>query len=109
MPCHSLVNTDNTSVATSALARNATAGASGRDPNARTLAFLCTATFLIFFQAFMVAPLIPRLADDLDATAQRIGLIVPAYMLAYGMATLLYATDWRPTAGAGVGSCSDRS
>lgn len=46
--------------------------------NARTLAFLCTATFLIFFQAFMVAPLIPRLADDLDASVQHIGLIVPA-------------------------------
>lgn len=51
---------------------------------------MCTATFLIFFQAFMVAPLIPRLADDLDASVQHIGLIVPAYMLAYGAATLLY-------------------
>ncbi len=48
-------------VATPALARNATAVASSRDPNARTLWLLCTATFLIFFQAFMVAPLItPR-------------------------------------------------
>lgn len=56
----------------------------------RLLWVLSTATFLIFFQAFMVAPLIPRLSDDLGVPPRRIGLIVPAYMVAYGVATLVY-------------------
>ena len=49
-----------------------------------------SAAFLIFFQAFMVAPLIPRLSEDLGVSPQRIGLVVPAYMVGYGVATLLY-------------------
>lgn len=51
---------------------------------------LSAATFLIFFQAFMVAPLIPRLADELGAATRLTGLIVPAYMISYGVATLVY-------------------
>lgn len=56
----------------------------------RLLWVQATATFLIFFQAFMIAPIIPRLSEDLGVTPQRIGLVVPAYMVAYGVATLLY-------------------
>jgi predicted MFS family arabinose efflux permease len=51
---------------------------------------LSTATFLIFFQAFMVAPLIPRLAEELGASTRLTGFIVPAYMIPYGIATLAY-------------------
>lgn len=51
---------------------------------------LSAATFLIFFQAFMVAPLIPRLAAELGAATRLTGLIVPAYMISYGVATLVY-------------------
>ena len=51
---------------------------------------LAAATFLIFFQAFMVAPLIPRLADVFGVRARTIGLIVPAYLIPYGVATLVY-------------------
>lgn len=51
---------------------------------------LSAATFLIFFQAFMVAPLIPRLAEELGASTRVAGLIVPAYMIPYGIATLVY-------------------
>jgi predicted MFS family arabinose efflux permease len=47
------------------------------------------ATFLIFFQAFMVAPLIPLLSDEFAVAPQRVGLVVPAYMVTYGVATLL--------------------
>ncbi len=36
----------------------------------------------------MVAPLMPRLAAAFRVSEERIGLIVPAYMLPYGMATL---------------------
>lgn len=52
------------------------------------LRLLSAATFLIFFQAFMVAPLLPRLAVMFGTSVQRIGLIVPAYLITYGLATL---------------------
>lgn len=51
---------------------------------------LCAATFLIFFQAFMIAPLIPRFSDVFGTSVEYIGLIVPAYLIAYGAATLVY-------------------
>jgi predicted MFS family arabinose efflux permease len=51
---------------------------------------LAAATFLIFFQAFMVAPLIPRLSHSFGVSEQFIGLMVPAYMIPYGLSTLFY-------------------
>lgn len=51
---------------------------------------LSGATFFIFVQAYMVAPLISRLAGALGTFAQTIGLIVPAYMIPYGVSTLFY-------------------
>lgn len=51
---------------------------------------LSAATFLIFFQAYMVAPLIPRLSAAFGVPIQAIGLIVPAYMMPYGVATVFY-------------------
>lgn len=54
----------------------------------RLLRILSAATFLVFFQAYMVAPLIPRLAGMFGVSEERIGLIVPAYMLPYGVTTL---------------------
>lgn len=56
----------------------------------RLLRALSAATFVIFFQAFMVAPLIPRLAETFAVSAQEAGLIVPAYLLPYAVATLVY-------------------
>ncbi len=63
-------------------------GAEGR--RERLLWVLSAATFFIFFQAYMVAPLIPRLATVFGVSAQAVGLIVPAYMIPYGVATLFY-------------------
>jgi predicted MFS family arabinose efflux permease len=54
----------------------------------RLLKVLSAATFLIFFQAYMVAPLIPRLSIAFGISAQQIGLIVPAYLIPYGVSTL---------------------
>jgi len=54
------------------------------------LPILCTAAFLIFVQAFMVAPLIPRLAEVFHTRVAWIGLAVPAYLLPHGMATLVW-------------------
>lgn len=60
-------------------------------PKRRNLIYvLCGAAFLIFFQAFMIAPLIPRFSDIFGTSIEYIGLIVPAYLLAYGAATLIY-------------------
>jgi MFS family permease len=65
---------------------------SGRemDGRERLLWVLSAATFLIFFQAYMVAPLIPRLSAIFQTSSQTIGLIVPAYMIQYGVSTLFY-------------------
>lgn len=63
--------------------------ASSRDRE-RLVRSLAAATFLVFFQAYMVAPLIPRLAEVLGAPVMTAGLIVPAYLIPYGIATLAY-------------------
>jgi predicted MFS family arabinose efflux permease len=60
------------------------------DERERLLRILAGATFLIFFQAYMVAPLIPHLAATFSVSEEHIGLIVPAYMIPYGIATLFY-------------------
>src|SRR2546426_4262018 len=65
-------------------------GRDGEDKRERLLRVLSAATFLIFFQAYMVAPLIPRLSAVFSVSAQTVGLIVPAYMIPYGISTLFY-------------------
>ncbi|KVK87574.1 MFS transporter [Burkholderia ubonensis] len=56
----------------------------------RLLRMLAAATFIIFFQAYMVAPIIPALSKTFGASVQTVGLVVPAYLIPYGIATLLY-------------------
>lgn len=56
----------------------------------RLLRVLAAATFIIFFQAFMIAPLIPTLAAAFGSTPQGVGLMVPGYLIPYGVATLAY-------------------
>lgn len=51
---------------------------------------LAAATFLVFFQAFMVAPLIPQLAHEFRSSTDVLGLAVPAYLVPYGAMTLLW-------------------
>lgn len=60
------------------------------DPRERLLRVLAAATFIIFFQAYMVAPIIPALARTFAASVQAVGLVVPAYLIPYGIATLVY-------------------
>ena len=62
----------------------------------RLVRLLAAATFLIFFQAYMVAPMIPRLAAVFGVSPQTVGLIVPAYLIPYGVSTLFYGllSDW---------------
>jgi MFS family permease len=66
------------------------AGAHELEQRERLLRILSAATFLIFFQAYAVAPLIPRLSVAFNASAQRVGLAVPAYLIPYGVSTLVY-------------------
>lgn len=51
---------------------------------------LTAATFLIFFQGYMLAPMIPLLAEVFHASVQTAGLVVPAYMISYGVTSLLF-------------------
>jgi predicted MFS family arabinose efflux permease len=54
------------------------------------LYILSAATFIIFFQLYMVAPLLPALSVFFNVSEQKIGLIVPAYLIPYGISTLFY-------------------
>ncbi|PZV22387.1 MAG: MFS transporter, partial [Leptolyngbya sp.] len=56
----------------------------------RLFGWLAIAAGLIFLQGYMIAPLIPRLAEIFAVSAQEIGFIVPAYMLAYALGALFY-------------------
>ena len=56
----------------------------------RLLRMLAAATFIIFFQAYMVAPIIPALSTAFGTSVQTVGFIVPAYLIPYGIATLIY-------------------
>ncbi|GGF25563.1 MFS transporter [Echinicola rosea] len=51
---------------------------------------LALAASLIFFQAYMIAPLIPKLSEVFGVTEQYIGLVIPAYMITYGISILFY-------------------
>ena len=44
---------------------------------------LSAAAFLIFFQCYLVAPLIPALSKEFHSSTDYLGLLVPAYMLPY--------------------------
>ena len=58
------------------------------------LAVLTAAAFLVFAQAFMVAPILPRLGQVFRADVGFVGLAVPGYLIPYGVMTLL----WGPVA-----------
>ncbi|AFZ36834.1 major facilitator superfamily MFS_1 [Stanieria cyanosphaera PCC 7437] len=51
---------------------------------------LAIAAGLIFLQGYMIAPLIPSLAEIFNVSVQEIGMIVPIYMLAYALTALFY-------------------
>ncbi|MBC7846903.1 MAG: MFS transporter [Flavobacterium sp.] len=54
------------------------------------LLILSAATFIIFFQLYMVAPLIPTLSLFFNTSSETVGLIIPAYLIPYGISTLFY-------------------
>lgn len=55
---------------------------------------LTVAGFLVFAQAYMVAPILPRLAQAFHSHVGVVGLAVPAYLIPYGVTSL----GWGPLA-----------
>jgi len=53
---------------------------------------LSLATFLICFQGFMVAPLLPHLSAIFHVSVRHTSFIEPSYLLGYGSVTLVYAS-----------------
>lgn len=54
------------------------------------LALLTAAAFVIFAQIFMVAPILPRLAEVFRTEPGLVGLAVPAYLIPYGAMVLVW-------------------
>jgi len=52
---------------------------------------LSLATFVVMFQGFMVAPLLPTLSEQFGTNVRHVSFIEPAYLLGYGFFTLVYA------------------
>src|SRR5258707_883162 len=62
-------------------------------PSAERILLVCSAaTFALFFQTYMIAPLIPFLSESLHTSRQKVGLLIPAYTLPYAAAALLCGT-----------------
>lgn len=55
----------------------------------RFLRALSLSIFLLFFQTYMVAPLIPSLAANFRVSQETVGLLVPAYTIPYAITALL--------------------
>jgi predicted MFS family arabinose efflux permease len=60
-------------------------------PSMFLVAILSLGTFIIFFQGFMVAPILPGLALLFHVSIRHVSFIEPAYLLGYGFVTLVYA------------------
>ncbi|MFE3762345.1 MFS transporter [Streptomyces sp. NPDC059104] len=54
------------------------------------VAVLTAAAFLVFAQAFMIAPILPQLARAFHSTPGTVGLAVPAYLVPCGAMTLVW-------------------
>jgi predicted MFS family arabinose efflux permease len=61
------------------------------DANNGLVILLSLGTFIIFFQGFMVAPILPELSSLFHVSVRHVSFIEPAYLLSYGIATLIYA------------------
>lgn len=64
-----------------------TADAASRERE-QLLKLLAFATFVVFFQAYAIAPMLPQLATFFHSGVRDVGFAVPAYLLPYGVATL---------------------
>lgn len=51
---------------------------------------LAAEAFLVLFQAYLLAPLIPELSSSFHVPVSALGLLVAAYTIPYGLSTLIY-------------------
>lgn len=56
----------------------------------RALWLLIGAVFVVSLDSRVITPLLPAIAEEFDASIARVGLIVTAYLLPYGLFQLLY-------------------
>lgn len=61
-----------------------------KDENILLVRILGAAAFLVMFQAYLVAPLIPALIRSFHSNQSIIGLVVPAFTIPYGISSLFY-------------------
>jgi len=60
-------------------------------PSLSLVVILSLGTFIVFFQGFMVAPILPQLSSLFHISVRHVSFIEPAYLISYGFSTLLYA------------------
>ncbi len=60
-------------------------------PSLSLVVILSLGTFIVFFQGFMVAPILPQLSSLFHVSVRHVSFIEPAYLLSYGFSTLIYA------------------
>ena len=56
----------------------------------RLLIPISVGVFFIFFNGYMMAPILSSIAKELNVTTEYIGWILPAYLMTYGFSTLVY-------------------
>ena len=56
------------------------------------LKLLTASAFLVFFQTYLFAPLLPSLATEFSSSLKTVGWLIPAFMLPYGFSALIYGT-----------------
>lgn len=71
--------------------RNTFATLSNTSPSLSLVVILSLGTFIVFFQGFMVAPILPQLSSLFQVSVRYVSFIEPAYLLSYGFSTLIYA------------------
>ena len=60
------------------------------DENIMLVRVLGAAAFLVMFQAYLVAPLIPALTRSFHTSQSLMGLAIPAFTIPYGISSLFY-------------------
>lgn len=52
--------------------------------------------FAVYYSNYMVAPLIPAFSREFSVSAYQLGWLIPGYLVAYGISTLVYGalSDW---------------
>lgn len=71
--------------------QNTVGAMSAPSPSLSLVIILSLGTFIVFFQGFMVAPILPKLSSLFRVSVRHASFIEPAYLLSYGFSTLIYA------------------